>query len=95
MNFDINLEMIPRQMSCIQLSSPSEIVRMKSKCIVLISDDDHNDDFVEISGLPGQSSASPTDCKAQIENRLLDNSCCAGRKWLPGDCKCICGPAAN
>ena len=33
--------------------------------------------------------------RGQIENRLLENSCCAGRKWLQAGCKCIYGPAAD
>ena len=33
--------------------------------------------------------------RGQKENRPLGNSCCAGRKWLPGGCKCIYGPAAD
>ena len=33
--------------------------------------------------------------RGQIENRPLENSCCAGRKWLPAGCKCIYGPAAD
>ena len=58
MNFEISLEKIPHQMSCIQPSTSSEIVGMKRKCIVLMSDGDS--DVVETSTLPGQSSASPT-----------------------------------
>ena len=60
MNFEISLEMIPRQMSSIQPSSSSEIVGMKRKCIVLMRDDDDDGDVVETSILPGRSSASPT-----------------------------------
>ena len=33
--------------------------------------------------------------RCQMENRPLENSCCAGRKWLPAGCKCIYGPAAD
>ena len=33
--------------------------------------------------------------RGQIENRPLENSCRAGRKWLQAGCKCIYGTAAD
>ena len=33
--------------------------------------------------------------RGQLENRPLENSCCAGRKWLTAGCKCIYGPVAD
>ena len=32
--------------------------------------------------------------RGQIENRPLENSCYAGRKWLPAGCKCIYRPCS-
>ena len=33
--------------------------------------------------------------RGQTENRPLENSWCAGRKWLPAGCKFIYGPVAD
>ena len=60
MNFEIRLEMIPRQMNSIEPSSSSEMVRIKRKYIVLMSDDDNDSEFLATSSLPGWLSTSPT-----------------------------------